>query len=279
MKTLIIVMLAVVITDIANAQKVSLLFRDGHEKDNLEITASSSTQLFTRKGTFDLSDIQAIFFDASNGDTMLNERLKARGIAIYFAGVLFAAGSDTPPAELVPKSYSTMNDLYVNGLPIDEAGKMVFTDVIQHKGTAKELYFNAKRFFVDTFKSANDVVQLDDAEKFTIIGKGFSKIFVATGFGGQKTETRLFYTLKVVCKDQRFKYDFYDLYYKSYATQYGLGHDVPAEGVFLKQNYFKKNGSPRIVNESYKKNTLDSIESLISTLKTKMQSESREDDW
>ena len=57
-------------------------------------------------------------------------------------------------------------------LPLKD-GKVTYTDVIQLQGVSKdEMYKRAKHWFVDTFNSGKDVIQLDDKKNGEVIGKG-----------------------------------------------------------------------------------------------------------
>ena len=54
-------------------------------------------------------------------------------------------------------------------------GEVVYTEVIKVDSlNAKELYNRAKKWIVLNYKSANDVIQLDDKEDGILIGKGNS---------------------------------------------------------------------------------------------------------
>jgi len=98
--------------------------------------------------------------------------------------------------------------------PIND-GNILYTDVIQVDSTAKdELYNRAKRWVIDTFKSGKDVIQLDDKENGEIICRGF---FTTPGWGNEKTakyyvmpDVKVWFTIKIQIKDNKFKYDMYD---------------------------------------------------------------------
>lgn len=99
-------------------------------------------------------------------------------------------------------------------------GKIHYEEVVEVTASKNNLYSNAKMWFVDTFKSADDVIQMDDKELGVIIGKGFSDIYVDTKILGDisKTKTRAYYTIKVQLKENKYKVDIYDIYYYSYPT-------------------------------------------------------------
>ena len=63
----------------------------------------------------------------------------------------------------------------VSSLPLDETGKVNYTEVIAVDSlSADNLFLNSKQFFVDVFKSAKSVIQIEDKESKVIIGKGNS---------------------------------------------------------------------------------------------------------
>lgn len=92
-------------------------------------------------------------------------------------------------------------------LPLQE-GVVAYSNVIQVDSVSKDqLYARAKRWFVKTYKSANDVIQLDDKENGEIIGKGNFKISYYA------REPIINHTISILVKDGRFKYIITDLVY------------------------------------------------------------------
>lgn len=70
--------------------------------------------------------------------------------------------------------------------------------------TSKEIYQRAKLYFAEAYKSAKDVIQLDDAEQGVIVGKAFTKetytVMLAIA------ELEVWYMLRVECKEGRYRY-------------------------------------------------------------------------
>ena len=57
-------------------------------------------------------------------------------------------------------------------LPLKE-GKVTYSDVVQLQGVSKdEMYRRVKLWFIESYNSSKDVIQLDDKENGEIIGKG-----------------------------------------------------------------------------------------------------------
>ncbi len=92
-------------------------------------------------------------------------------------------------------------------LPIQN-GIVIYSNVIQVDGVNKnELYLRAKKWFVMTYNSANDVIQLDDLENGNIIAKGNFKIAYYS------REPFIDHTISISVRDGRFKYEIKSLIY------------------------------------------------------------------
>jgi len=101
------------------------------------------------------------------------------------------------------------------GLPHDKLGKVNYTEVVQSDSfPASQLYSNARLWFAETFKSANDVIQLADENTKTLVGHG-STTFLMHGLFGSRTESGFItYSVKIECKDGRYKYSITDFVLK-----------------------------------------------------------------
>lgn len=90
-----------------------------------------------------------------------------------------------------------------------------FQEVVEVKdATASQLYSRAKEWFADSFKSAKDVIQLEDVANFKVIGKGntgeyysYKSVVVAYALAN--------FTVKIECKKGRYRYTVYDITEKS----------------------------------------------------------------
>jgi hypothetical protein len=81
-----------------------------------------------------------------------------------------------------------------------------YSEVVEIQGkNSEQLYKSAKEWFALAFKSANDVIQLDDAIEKKIIGKGVKQVNYTVG--KIPTYMNVFFTLSVQFKDGRYKYD------------------------------------------------------------------------
>lgn len=92
-------------------------------------------------------------------------------------------------------------------MPFNEKGEVVFSKVVQADGKDKNaIYQSARMLIVEMFKSAKDVVQMDDSDKGIIIAKGWS-----AAPGGESDNCKIWYTLKIQCRDGRYKVDVYQI--------------------------------------------------------------------
>lgn len=169
----------------------------------------------------------------------------------------------------------------IDELPKDESGKLYYTEVIQIDSMKKQqLYLNSKQFFVDVFKSANDVIQLDDKESGIVIGKGFSEIYIK--ILGTPVAEQMWFTIKIQCKDDKFKYEIYNISFKNYPGKYGV-REILAEQEFDKKTYFKKDGTPRDAELKYKNEMEREIQKLSATIKSymnkRMVTTDKNSDW
>jgi hypothetical protein len=100
---------------------------------------------------------------------------------------------------------ATSNFLFGQGMLFDilplKNGVVVYSDVIQISETDKnELYSRAKKWFVISYKSGKDVIQLDDKESGNIIGKGNFGV----NYGGARNPI-ISHTISISVKDGRYK--------------------------------------------------------------------------
>lgn len=103
----------------------------------------------------------------------------------------------------------------VKRAPFDESGDFTLSEVVKVEGVSqKDLFKAINLFVVEAYKDASNVIQLNDPETCTIICKGTSaaKAWKGDIIVGAITEYEtMYYTLKIQCKDERFKIDIYDI--------------------------------------------------------------------
>jgi hypothetical protein len=103
-------------------------------------------------------------------------------------------------------------------------GKITFSEVVHVEGTSKdELYARARLWFAEAFRSANDVLQLDDKNGGVLLGKGVIKQETggnnAFSSGPSVVKTWRF-TIKIQLRDGRYKVDVYDIDYSFEQPEY-----------------------------------------------------------
>lgn len=106
-------------------------------------------------------------------------------------------------------------------LPALDNGKVGIQKTVSFSDsvTISELMSRARLYFAEKYKSAKDVIQLDDINSGILVGKAFSK-------SGFKTH----FTVKIECKPGRYRYTIYDVYVVGANNAANLyGTEIPAE--------------------------------------------------
>jgi hypothetical protein len=163
----------------------------------------------------------------------------------------------------------------IDELPKDDKGNLFYTEVVTVDSiSSKELYLRARQFFVDNFKSANDVIQVDDKEAGVLIGKGLSQYYIKIA-GVNNGPHQLWYTIKIMVKDGRYKYEIYDFFHSGVDK---IERDR-VERQFTKEAYYKRNGQPKDVYQKMKAGMTNEISNLIKSIKYAMDKARAENDW
>jgi len=122
-------------------------------------------------------------------------------------------------------------------LPLFNFAQTEFTEVVQVDSTTKKtvLYSNSLNWFAKTFKSANNVIQMKDAETGKVIGKGI--LSAAPKSMGVKGDGSTWATITITSKDGKYKYEFTEIYFQyragttfKYDGQPGMGQKKAFEG-------------------------------------------------
>lgn len=108
----------------------------------------------------------------------------------------------------------------VGAMPIVD-GMVVFSEVVPVEGvTADQLYTRAKMAVAEMFKSAKDVIQLDDKENGVIIVKGSNNY---------DPDVYSHFTLKVYIKDNKYKVDMTNCTCEVLPSRYSSARELTAE--------------------------------------------------
>lgn len=76
--------------------------------------------------------------------------------------------------------------------------------------TADELYPVAKRWFVDVFRDADEVIQIDDPQRHTIVGKGNFTFIASILVASAVRKGIMRFSVEVIVKNGRYRVRFYD---------------------------------------------------------------------
>lgn len=160
--------------------------------------------------------------------------------------------------------------VFSQNMPIDTVTNLVsYSNVITADSTSKdELYTRAKEWIVLNYKSANDVIQLDDKQGGKIICKG---VFNVTHVMGNVWN--IDHTIILEFKEGKWRYTITQILYSSYDC---IGCQTPKPIENCK-------GSNMTNSEKFKEKIDIQINSIISSLKTAMQKKSQSsktnDNW
>lgn len=140
----------------------------------------------------------------------------------------------------------------------------IHSEVIEVPGkSADQMYKAAKEWFALTFKSANDVIQLDDPTERKIIGKGVKQVQALVG--GVPSYLNIHFNLLVQFRDGRYKYNIESTELKSASghsyTYEELKATATEEG--LNAYYNKLNINPRMLGSRVFEDNLKSNQKLV----------------
>lgn len=147
-------------------------------------------------------------------------------------------------------------------------GKAYYSGVINIENITKDvLYSHAKIWFADIFKSAQNVIQLDDSNAGRVIGKGSVLL--------TNNNEYLKFTIAISVKDGRYKYDIYDLLMLTFKGMIPTMKEEAFEKYFEKCDCKKKkdNTMLTVINNN--------LNDLIKKLEIEMRKSTinQEDDW
>lgn len=125
-----------------------------------------------------------------------------------------------------------------------------YSEVVQAEGkTTDQLYSIAREWFALTFKSANDVLQMDDPVAGKLIGKG--SVYVSESFVSGKGLTAVpinlewypGFTIKIEVREGRYKCDITDITVTSSAPVMGTV-EQPYQNYLDNIDYYKNGSNP-----------------------------------
>ncbi len=159
-----------------------------------------------------------------------------------------------------------------------ENNEIVYKEVVSVDSTkdAKTLYLKAKEWIATKFKSAQDVIQMDN-EKTIVI-----KSFIRKGHNTMVKNPQKWFTLKIDFKDGRYRYNLSKIIYEFDINHMGFNNHYK-ENFSSWLKYSKKGSKSRRkkVNaqlEKYAYEVNAEFEAIIESLKESMSNEA-EDEW
>ena len=154
----------------------------------------------------------------------------------------------------------------IDELPRDESGKLNYSDIVQVDNVS-----------IDELESDKDIIQLDDQESGIVVAKGFYDVRI------RSTIKQMWFTVKIQSKEGRYKYDIYNIYFRSYPDDSGKTSTLDDWYIFDRKRFYKKNGKPQKYLEEYKNAMTGQVTSLIKLIKASMDnsetSDSDDEDW
>lgn len=159
----------------------------------------------------------------------------------------------------------------------DSLNPYSFTEVVKVENkSAGDIYYQSKIWLADTYKSAKDVIQIDDKENNTIVGKGTLKYNSKIFAGGAAISGTIDYTIRIMAKDGRYKYEFTDFIHQGNDRGSSFGLILNTDNPALKIGWEKW----RIKVYKEIKETIDrNIKPIEESLKNSLNKEKPNNDW
>lgn len=156
-------------------------------------------------------------------------------------------------------------------LPVTN-GELKYEDVVDAPEiTSNQLYKNAKLWFLNTFKSSEDVITFEDPEIGIIAGNGLFNIY--SEFMNRPIERTVYFSVRIEVKENKFRYSISDLSVGS-----SISEPYPVIKQFHPDFLFKKNGKPVESEWKFAWSYEKQIEALEDSIKTTIPN-TKSKDW
>jgi len=117
-------------------------------------------------------------------------------VVMAFSTVCWADSTDTVKA-VVPKDTSW----------VSKTGSLEFGGIVQVPGlSGRDLYSRLEVWFAQSFKSANNVLQVRDKESCTLVGSALFRYYPVVLVSSTWIQGVVRYDVKMECREGRFKY-------------------------------------------------------------------------
>ena len=159
-----------------------------------------------------------------------------------------------------------------------ESQLISYSEVVKVDSTRmdKDLYAQAKMFFVEAFKNSKAVIQLEDPANKIIIGEGSIPYSSRYLIGSGTTIGKISFRMSISCKNGRYKYDIGNFNHEGKSMSFGY-----ITNVVDPKNRFGPTGTRIKVYQEMKDKISQEIEPLIVFLKDYMDKNriTASEDW
>lgn len=117
------------------------------------------------------------------------------------------------------KTLFTLYFLAITFSSLSQDSVITYTEVIQIPAATKEqLFIRARQWFNETFKSAKDVLQINDKQTGELAGKGYIKSFCSYRLNGTENSDPITVhaDIAIYVKQGKYKYEFTNFYVLKY---------------------------------------------------------------
>ncbi len=167
--------------------------------------------------------------------------------------------------------------LYKLELPLNDEKKIEFFEIIEVPGkTQSQLFSTAKQWIAENYKSAKDVIQLDDKEAGKLIVKGFGQYHTEQNRAYVGYYFDLWHTIKIFCKEGKVRFAITDL-----VEQVEINSDFylfDMESLII-DDLYKKNGKFNTSNAHKKEGVINYWNVNKINFKDYMLKSSKNDEW
>lgn len=158
--------------------------------------------------------------------------------------------------------------------PLNENGQIIFSEVVPAEGKTKDdLYTNSKMFFVNIYKVTQEKLK-QNKEAYSVSDNQYSIMTVK--MNGSDVKVKLFYTISIMSKDNKYKYEIKNIFTKTEVSETTL------EKMFDKAASEKAAQKPKLKENltAYYTAINAEIETIKSNIKKEMaKSSASKSDW
>jgi len=184
----------------------------------------------------------------------------------YSACLIFIFLAFQSSAQVIPEG---IDELWQVPFNYNEEKLIEYSEVVQVESASKDaLYSAARLWFADTFKSSDSVLELEDRASGTLVGRGWMPVN-----NGGLASRQLWTSIKIQCKEGRYKYTIYDI-----EQHYQFGQKMVAQN--LEETRLATNPKIGGNEKRFKASIIEGLQSLCDGIKEAVKASAEEDgDW